>query len=119
MRASWAAMKTYKALRTPDGCTVTVDGAPLASESASDFEWGYEGSGPQQLALAILTDHFGDSSRALTHHKVFMEVVLAELRSDEWNLTSEQIDNSFSQVVQVPMDLETLLNRARSIQLKQ
>lgn len=112
-------MKTYKAVRTPDGCSVTVDGVPLGPDSASDFEWGYEGSGPQKLALAILTEHFGDANRALTDHKVFMEVVLAELRSDEWTLTSVQIDNSFSQVVQVPMDLETLLNRARGIRLKQ
>lgn len=112
-------MKTYKAMRTPDGCSVTVDGVPLGSNTASEFEWGYEGSGPQNLALAILADHFGDHNRALTHHKVFMEVVLAELRSDEWTLTSVQIDNSFSQVVQVPMDLETLLNRARGIIIKQ
>ncbi len=112
-------MKTYKALRTPDGCSVTADGVPLASDSAGDFEWGYEGSGPRKLALAILADHFGDSSRALTHHKVFMEVVLAELQNDEWTLTSGQIDSSFSQVVQVPMDLETLLNRARGIRIKQ
>ena len=109
-------MKIYKALRTADGCSVTVDGVPLGSESASDFEWGYEGSGPQKLALAILADHFGDDGRARTHHKVFMEVVLAELRSDEWTLTSEQIDNSFSQVVQVPMTLETLLNRVRGLE---
>jgi len=114
-------MKTYKAKRTPKGSTVTVDGAPLDERtdirqfSTNGFEWGYVGSGPQQLALAVLADHFGNDNSALTHHKVFMEVVLGELRSDEWTLTSTQIENSFSQVVQVPMDLETLLNRARGI----
>ena len=115
-------MKIYKAVRMPDGCSVTVDGVPLGprtdlrQHSTSGFEWGYEGSGPQQLALAILADHFGDDARALTHYKVFMEVVLAELRSDQWALTSEQITNSFSQVVQVPMTLETLLNRVRGLE---
>ena len=115
-------MKTYKAARGPDGCSVTVDGAPLGQRidlrqfSSSGFEWGYEGSGPQQLALAILADHFGDGNRALTHHKVFMEVVISVLQTDEWVLTSEQIDNSFSQVVQVPMTLEELLNRVRGIE---
>ena len=114
-------MKTYRAVRTPDGCSVTVDGVALEQRidlrqySTSGFEWGYEGSGPQQLALAILADHFGDDKRALAHHKVFMEVVLSGLRSDEWVLTPDQIDNSFSQVVHVPMDLETLLNRVRGI----
>ena len=115
-------MKIYKAARGPDGCSVTVDGAPLdpridlSQNSASGFEWGYEGSGPQQLALAILADHFGDDSRALTHHKVFMEVVIAVMRTDEWALTSDQIENSFSQVVQVPMTLEALLNRVRGLE---
>ena len=115
-------MKIYKAARGPDGCSVTVDGAPLDQRidirqlSSSGFEWGYEGSGPQQLALAILADHFGDGSRALTHHKVFMEVVISVLQTDEWVLTSEQIDNSFSQVVQVPMTLEDLLNRVRGLE---
>ena len=115
-------MKIYQATRTPDGCAVTVDGVALAQRSdlrqysTSGFEWGYEGSGPQQLALAILADHFGDDSRALAQHKVFMEVVVGVMRSDQWTLTSEQIDNSFSQVVQVPMDLKTLLNRVRGLE---
>ncbi len=115
-------MKIYKATRGPDGCSVTVDGVPLnqridlSQQSSSGFEWGYEGSGPQQLALAILADHFGDDSRALTHHKVFMEVVISVLRTDEWTLTSDQIDNSFSQVVQVPMTLEGLFNRVRGLE---
>lgn len=112
-------MKTYKALRTPDGCTVTVDGVPLVSGQDNDFEWGYEGSGPQQLALAILTDHFGDDNLALSRHKIFMEVVIGVMRGDEWTLTSDQIDVSFSQVVEVQMDLKTLLDRARGIHLKQ
>ncbi len=115
-------MKIYKAARGPDGCSVTVDGVPLepridlSQHSASDFEWGYEGSGPQQLALAILADHFGDDSRALTQHKIFMEVVIAVMRTDEWTLTSDHIENSFSQVVQVPMTLEALLNRVRGLE---
>ncbi len=115
-------MKIYKAVRTPEGCSVTVDGVALAQRtdlrqySTSGFEWGYEGSGPQQLALAILADHFGDDSRALASHKVFMEVVVGVMRADQWTLTSEQIDNSFSQVVQVPMDLKTLLNRVRGLE---
>jgi Family of unknown function (DUF6166) len=31
----------------------------LRSHSPTGFEWGYAGSGPAQLALAILADHFG------------------------------------------------------------
>ena len=112
-------MKTYQAVRGPEGCSVTVDGVLLGGSTAYDFEWGYEGSGPQKLALAILTDHFGDAALALTRHKLFMEIVIAVMRDDTWTLTSDQIDSSFTQVVQVPMDLKTLLDRARSIHLKQ
>ena len=114
--------KFYKASRGSDGCTVTVNGVALAQRtdlrqySSNGFEWGYEGSGPQQLALAILTDHFADHNQALAKHKVFMEVVIAVMRDDEWILTSNQIEGSFSQVVQVNMTLETLLNRVRGLE---
>ncbi len=30
----------------------------LANHSPDGFSWGYGGSGPAQLALAILADHF-------------------------------------------------------------
>ena len=115
-------MKTYRAVRTPDGCSVTVDGVALEQRidlrqySTSGFKWGYEGSGPQQLALAILTAHFADDNQALAKHKVFMEVVIAVMRDDEWILTSNQIEGSFSQVVQVNMTLETLLNHVRGLE---
>ena len=115
-------MKIYQGTRTPEGCTVTVNGTPLDERtdlrrhSTSGFEWGYEGSGPRQLALAILADHFGDDARALSQCPLFMEVAIAEFKGDEWKLTTEQIDNTFSQVVEVPFDLETLFNKVRGIQ---
>jgi hypothetical protein len=31
----------------------------LGTNSSTDFSWGHNGSGPAQLALAILTDYFG------------------------------------------------------------
>ncbi len=49
-----------------DGLVVTVDGAPLPPHyevkqfTKRGFEWTYEGTSPQQLALAILFDHTGD-----------------------------------------------------------
>lgn len=67
-------MKTYTGTRLdPEGCEVyvtTEEGRkyplPLFTEirnhSPTGFEWGYGGSGPAQLALAILADHFGADS---------------------------------------------------------
>jgi len=54
----------YKGTRTERGCVVTVDGRPLdprnkvRNHSPDGFEWGYAGSGPAQLALAILCAHY-------------------------------------------------------------
>ncbi len=113
-------MKIYQGVRSPQqGCRVTVNGAPLdprydlRRHSTSGFEWGYEGSGPRQLALAILADHFGDDAKAVDQHGLFMEVVVAELEGDQWTLTGGQIDTTFDEVVEVPMDLETLLEKIR------
>ena len=45
---------------TRSGRTKPLDhGYDLGSSSPTDFFWGYNGSGPAQLALAILTDYFG------------------------------------------------------------
>jgi len=43
--------------RTDKGCTLTIDGHPLAhvvKHSPTGMEWGYGGSGPADTALSIL-----------------------------------------------------------------
>ena len=45
---------------TRSGRTKPLDlGCDLGNNSPTGFSWGYNGSGPAQLALAILTDYFG------------------------------------------------------------
>ena len=69
-------MKQYEGRRTGRGVEVTVDGVPLnprldlRNHSPTGLEWGYCGSGPAQLALAILADHTGDPQRALKSQKL-------------------------------------------------
>ena len=64
-------MKIYEGKRTMDGLVVTVDGKTLPEHyevkqfTKRGFEWTYEGTSPQQLALAILFDHLGDKDRAI------------------------------------------------------
>jgi hypothetical protein len=59
-------MKRYEGSRTWNATLVTVDSNPLnlrldlRNHSPSGFEWGYGGSGPAQLALALLADCLGD-----------------------------------------------------------
>ncbi len=111
-------MKVFKGQRGPQGTLVTVDGAPLPSHTevrdfrSDGFEWGYEGSGPSQLALAILVEHRGPDD-ALRHFRAFMQTVISEIEDDAWTLTSDDIEQRASEVTIVNMDLETLLRKVR------
>lgn len=60
----------------------------LADHSPTDFEWGYEGSGPAQLALALLADALGDENRALALYPAFKEEVVAALPASAWRLSA-------------------------------
>jgi hypothetical protein len=53
---------------------------------------GYGGSGPAQLALAILADHLGDDAAAVCLHQVFKWSVVAKLDSAERRLSPRDID---------------------------
>jgi hypothetical protein len=100
-------MKLYQGGRHLEGALVTVDGRPLDPRfdlkmfSPAGFEWTYEGEGPQQLALAILADHFGDDQKALSCYQEFMIDVVANL-DNYWELTSEDVDRALSRIIQRP-----------------
>jgi len=57
-----------------------------------EFNWGYVGSGPAQLALALLLDATGDPEAALHYHQDFKWQVIADFPIDKtWNLTDHEI----------------------------
>jgi hypothetical protein len=91
-------MKHYSGRREGYAVIVTVDGRRLNprldlwNHSPTGFEWGYAGSGPAQLALAILVDHLGDNEQALNLYQRFKWAVVAELPHREWILTSDEIE---------------------------
>jgi hypothetical protein len=70
----------------------------LYNHSPDGFEWGYSGSGPAQLALALLAHHLGDDARALELHQDFKSFVVAHLPLRSWELTGEKIDAEISLV---------------------
>ena len=90
-------MKTYQGRREGYATIVTVDGRSLNprldlwNHSPTGFEWGYAGSGPAQLALALLADHFGDDDQALACYHDFKREVVARLDKRGWSLTSAQV----------------------------
>jgi uncharacterized protein DUF6166 len=62
----------------------------LWNHSPSGFEWGYGGSGPAQLALAILADAIGDEE-AVQHHQRYKFAVIGNLPHDEWTIGREEV----------------------------
>ena len=97
-------MKQYEGRRTGRGVEVTVNGVPLNprldlhNHSPTGMEWGYCGSGPAQLALAILDDHLSDDAQALNLYQRFKWAVIAELPRKRWMLTSADIDQAVQRI---------------------
>jgi hypothetical protein len=91
-------MKQYAGRREGYAVIVTVDGHPLNprldlwNHSPTGFEWGYAGSGPAQLALAILADHCASDTEAFNYHHRLKWAVIAELPRRHWTLTSGEIE---------------------------
>ena len=73
------------------------EGSPLdlrldvCQHSLTGPEWGYGGSGPAQLAFAILADCLGDDKKALTLYQEFKEDVIAKLPFESWALSEDEI----------------------------
>ena len=95
-------MKTYRGKRDAQGePTVTVfDGTEekeldprhdVRDHSPLGFEWGYYGSGPNQLGLAILCDCVGVEKAAM-HYQDFTRHVIANLSPHEgWELSETDV----------------------------
>jgi hypothetical protein len=94
------AWETYEGNRYPTGCvvfrrlgnicTLLIPRNDLRNHSPVGFNWGYGGSGPAQLALALLADVATDEV-ALRHYQRFKRQVISTLVGDTWTLTAEQI----------------------------
>lgn len=98
------AEKLYIGTRYPSECIVTVNGArlrerrDLRNHSPTGFEWGYNGSGPAQLSLAILADYLNDDARALRLYQDFKRDVVARILDAEWTLTGAQIEAAVARI---------------------
>jgi hypothetical protein len=90
-------MTIYSGHWTEDGAVVLVDGRPLdpkldlANKSPTGFAWGYGGSGPGQLALAILADYLQDDQETQRWYQAFKWRVITGLDRDHWKLTAAQV----------------------------
>ena len=62
------------------------------NHSPTGFEWGYGGSGPSQLSLAIMLEVTNDDRKALSLYYDFKYDVIAGLADEEWTLPLKQIE---------------------------
>lgn len=82
------------------GKKITVNEAPLnprldlAQWSPTGLEWGYGGSGPRQLALAILADYLEDGEVALILCIPFENAVIRNLPRAYFKLTGDDIEKA-------------------------
>lgn len=65
----------------------------LRNHSPTGFSWGYHGSGPSQLALAILADAMpADEELALSLYQRFRDEVVARFNMDApWTLSLAEV----------------------------
>jgi hypothetical protein len=91
-----AIVKHYEGIRRKSLVIVTINGHRLnprsdLCDSPVGFEWGYNGSGPKQLTIALLADFLGDTIQALALCHLFRRSVIAKLPHDHWTLTGNEI----------------------------
>lgn len=100
--------KRYVGTRTPDECVVVVVN-PEGGEELLDlrhdlrkhsagFNWGFGGSGPAQLALALLADALGDDERARRFYQDFKFKVIARIDDDAFALTQTAIEQTVARL---------------------
>lgn len=98
-------MRVYRGVRTGDARVVTVrdeDGAErpldprfdLRNHSPDGFNWGYGGSGPAQLALALCADVLGNDERVRAVYQRVKFSLVGRLEGDRWELTDVEIHSA-------------------------
>ncbi|WP_135855126.1 DUF6166 domain-containing protein [Halorussus salinus] len=74
----------------------------LANHSPSGFSWGYSGSGPSQLALALLLDYTDDEDVAIAHYTRFKNRGVSQLDCSHpegyWQPTGTDIENTLREL---------------------
>lgn len=91
----------YRGVRGPNGVSVwkerdgiranVFERFDLRNHSPTGFEWGYNGSGPAQLALALLADALGDDQTALLHYQRFKRQIVCRFDELGWCLSAAHV----------------------------
>lgn len=72
----------------------------LWNHSPTGFEAGYGGSGPAQLALAILADALDDDDLAIRLHQKYKWQVIAKLpRNADFTITHAEVEDFMAKAI--------------------
>lgn len=65
----------------------------LVKHSPDGYEWGYSGSGPAQLSLALCASATGDDELALKVYQRFKKVLVAKIPREltSWTITKDEV----------------------------
>jgi hypothetical protein len=81
----------------------------LDNHSPDGFEWGYGGSGPAQLALALLADALEDDKLATLLHQDFKWRHIATIPQEvgAWHMTADEV-RAAARAISQSVAIETL-----------
>ena len=101
-------MKVYRGTQTETGAAVVVEENgncrtldprfDLRNHSPTGFNWGYAGSGPAQLALALAADVLGDDEKAQDVYQRLEAKLVASLPAEGWSLTEDRIRSAIETI---------------------
>lgn len=102
----------YKQL-LPDGESTELSPAAslkLIDHSPSGFNWSFQGSGPAQLALALLLDVTGNPELAQDYYQDFKFHWVA-FWGEEWSITSWEILEWLGKIRSLELEKATMCSR--------
>ena len=95
-------MKVFRGRKTPDGCIVELDNEnytttlslernlQVVDHSPTGFQWGYNGSGPAQLAAAILYEVTNNRSLTRAYYQIFKFYHVSKF-GDSFEINNEEV----------------------------
>lgn len=96
-------LRQAKVRRQPDNAPLRIGPSRSLVTHSREFEWGYAGSGPAQLSLALLLDYYGDEEVALECYQRFCTMVVSELEG-RWTLSGHEIEAAVAEILAVVGD---------------
>ena len=96
-------MKRFRGRKTPVGCIVELDNEgyitqlspekslQIVNHNPDDFQWGHWGSGPAQLAAAILYEVTEDLNRSRQYYQFFKHDHVGKWHGDTFTISETEV----------------------------